>query len=229
MKDLGKTKLCLDLQIKYFPNGMLVHQLTYIEKVLKCFPMNKSHSLSSSMVVHSLEVKNNSFRPKEDKKELLGPKIPHLNVFGALAYIANYTLLDIAFSVNLLTRYSFAPTNEVKHVLRYLRETTDMGLFYLKWSKSQLFGYTDVSYLLDPHKAQTQMRYVLTYGGTTISWRSVKQIMETCRLPFIKGNATKLYGDNVVCIAQIKGGFIKGDITKYIFPKFFHTQASRKR
>ena len=132
MKDLGKTKLCLDLQIKYFPNGMLVHQLTYIEKVLKCFPMNKSHSLSSSMVVHSLEVKNNSFRPKEYKEELLSPKIPYLNVIGALTYIANYTLLDIAFSVNLLTRYSFAPTNEVKHVLRYLRETTDMGLFYLK-------------------------------------------------------------------------------------------------
>ena len=92
-----------------------------------------------------------------------------------------------------------------------------------------MFGYTYVSYLLDPHKAQTQTRYVLTYGGTIISWRSVKQIMETCRLPFIKGNATKLYGDNVVCIAQIKGGFIKGDITKYIFPKFFHTHKLQEK
>ena len=117
MKDLRKTKLCLDLQIKYFPNRMLVHQLTYTEKVLKCFHMNKSHSLSSSMVVHSLEVKYNSFRPKEYNEELIGPKILYLNVIGALVYIANYTLLDIAFFVNLLTRYSFAPTNEVKHVL----------------------------------------------------------------------------------------------------------------
>ena len=30
MKDLGKTKFCLSLQIKYFPNGVIVHQSTYI-------------------------------------------------------------------------------------------------------------------------------------------------------------------------------------------------------
>ena len=30
MKDLGKTKFCLGLQIEHFPNGVLVHQSTYI-------------------------------------------------------------------------------------------------------------------------------------------------------------------------------------------------------
>ena len=39
----------------------------------------------------------------------------------------------------------------------------------------------------------------------------------------IKDNATKLHEDNVVCITLIKGGFIKGDRTKHIFPKFFYT------
>ena len=29
-------------------------------------------------------------------------------------------------------------------------------------------------------------------------------IQETCGLPSIRGNATKLHEDNVVCIAQIK-------------------------
>ena len=32
----------------------------------------------------------------------------------------------------------------------------------------------------------------------------IQHIQETCGLPFIKGNATKLHEDNVVCIAQIK-------------------------
>ena len=35
MKDLGKTKYCLDLQIKHKSNGILIHQSTYVEKVLK--------------------------------------------------------------------------------------------------------------------------------------------------------------------------------------------------
>ena len=36
------------------------------------------------------------------------------------------------------------------------------------------------------------MRYVFIYGDMTISWRSIKQIMETCGLSSIKGNAIKL-------------------------------------
>ena len=35
MKDLGKTRYCLGLQIEYYSNGILIHQSTYIEKVLK--------------------------------------------------------------------------------------------------------------------------------------------------------------------------------------------------
>ena len=65
MKDLGKTKFCLGLQIEHFPNGVLVHQSTYIKKVLKHFYMDKAHHLTSPMVVWSLDVKNDSFRPCE--------------------------------------------------------------------------------------------------------------------------------------------------------------------
>ena len=51
MKDLGKTKFCLGLQIEHFPNGVLVHQSIYIKKVLKRFYIDKTYHLSSPMVV----------------------------------------------------------------------------------------------------------------------------------------------------------------------------------
>ena len=44
-----------------------------------------------------------------------------------------------------------------------------MGLFYSKKSKHELFGYADVGYLSDPHKARSQTGYVFNYNGTTIS------------------------------------------------------------
>jgi hypothetical protein len=54
--------------------------------------------------------------------------------------------------------------------------------------------------------------------------RSVIQyIREKCGLSSIKDNPTILYEDNVACITQIRGGYIKGDRTKYILPKFFYT------
>ena len=72
--------------------------------------MDKSHPLSSLMVVRSLKVTKNSFRPKEENEELFGPEVPYFSVIGALIYLANYTKPNIAFSVNLLTRYNSTPT-----------------------------------------------------------------------------------------------------------------------
>ena len=106
MKDLGKTKYCLSLQIEYCSNGVFIHQSTYTKKVLKRFYMDKSHPLSSPMVVRSLEVTKDPFRPKEENEELLGLEIPYLSAIGTLMFLENYTRLDIAFSVNLLARYN---------------------------------------------------------------------------------------------------------------------------
>ncbi|KAL6329106.1 hypothetical protein AAG906_007652 [Vitis piasezkii] len=146
MKDLRKTKF------------FLVHQSTYIKKVLKCFYIDKAHHLCSPMVVRSLYMKNDSFRHCEKDEELLGHEVPYLSVIGALMYLANCTRPDIVFSVNLLARYKSAPIqrhwNDIKHILRYLS---------------------------DPHKGRSQSR-----------------------------------------------GYIKGDRTKHVSPKFFYTHELRK-
>ena len=180
IKDLGKTKYCLGLQIEHCSYGVLIHQ-SNIEKVMKRFHLDKSHPLSSPMVVRSLEVTKDSFRPKEENEELFGPEVPYLSAIGALMYLANYTRPDIAFLVNLLARYMSASTkrhwNEIKHVLRYLRGTCDIGLFYSKTLEPQFFGYADADYLSDPCKARSQTRYIFTYEKIAISWRSVKQTM----------------------------------------------------
>ena len=92
--------------------------------------MDKSHPLSSPLVIRLLEVTKDPFRPKEENEEFLGHEVPYLSAIGELMYLANYTRPDIAFSVNLLARYSLAPTkrhwNGIKHVLRYRRRTWDM-------------------------------------------------------------------------------------------------------
>ena len=143
--------------------------------------MDKSHPINSPIVVCSLEVNKNPFRRKEENEELFDPKVSYLNAIGALMYLANCTRPDIAFFVNLLARYSSVLTkrhwNEIKYVLQYLRGTSDVGLYYLKESKSQLIGYVYAGYLLDLYKTRSQMRYIFTYGGMIISWKSVKQTM----------------------------------------------------
>ncbi|KAK8505395.1 hypothetical protein V6N12_067362 [Hibiscus sabdariffa] len=156
MKDLGKTRFCLGLHIEHLTNGILVHQSTYIEKMLKRFYMHNAHPLSTPMVVRSLDVKKDLFRPREKDEDILGPEVPYLSAIGALMYLSSHTRPDISFAVNLLARFSSYPTrrhwNGVKHIFRYLQ-----------------------GYLSDPHNARSQTGYVFTYGDTAISWHSMKQ------------------------------------------------------
>jgi hypothetical protein len=110
MKDLGETKFCLGLQIEHLPEGIFVHQLTYCKKVLEGFNMIKAHPLKTPMVVRSLEIDTDPFRPKNDDEKSLGPEVPYLSAIGALMYLVNCTRPDIAFAVNLLARYNADPT-----------------------------------------------------------------------------------------------------------------------
>ena len=65
--------------------------------------MDKAHPLSSPMVVRSLDMKKDPFRPYENGEELLGPKVPYLNAFGALMYFDNLSTYFFFF-FNLLAR-----------------------------------------------------------------------------------------------------------------------------
>ncbi|KAI3692362.1 hypothetical protein L6452_32176 [Arctium lappa] len=194
MKDLGKKKFCLGLQIEHLKGGILVHQETYIEKVLKRFYMDKSHPMSTPMVVRSLDVEKDPFRHPTDNEDILDPEVPYLSAIGALMFLAGHTRPDISFSLNLLSRYSSCPTkrhwNGIKQIFRYLQGTKDLGLYFDNPSKTGLIGFTDAGYLSDPH--------------------------------------TVLYEDNAACIAQLKEGYIKGDRTKHILPKFFFTHDLQK-
>ena len=159
MKDLRKTKFCLGLQIEHLKSEIFVHQSNYTKKVLKRFYMDTAHPLSSQMVIWSLNIKDDRFRPQEENEEILGLEVPYLNVIDALMYLANYTRPDIAFSVNLLARYSNAPTkrhwNGIKHLFRYLKGTIDLGLLFQSGNDVILTGYAYAGYLSDPHMTKS--------------------------------------------------------------------------
>ena len=65
VKDLGKTKLYLGLELEHKANGIIVHQSAYTKRVLKCFYMDKAYPLSTPMVVRLLEPHKDPFRLKE--------------------------------------------------------------------------------------------------------------------------------------------------------------------
>jgi hypothetical protein len=66
MKDLGRTKFCLGLQVEHLHTSILVHQSAYVQKILKKFNMDKAYLARTPMIVHALEKDKDPFRPKEE-------------------------------------------------------------------------------------------------------------------------------------------------------------------
>jgi hypothetical protein len=98
IKDLGQTKFFLGLQLEHLPTRILVYQSAYIQTVFEKFNMDKSYPSKTPMIVWSLELKTDQFRPQDEGEEILGPHYPYLSAM----YLANCTRPDIAFVVNLL-------------------------------------------------------------------------------------------------------------------------------
>jgi hypothetical protein len=71
MKDLGKTKFCLGLKLEHLLTGILIHQFSYVQKVLEKFNMDKSYPTKTPIVVRALEKDTDPFRPKQEGEEVL--------------------------------------------------------------------------------------------------------------------------------------------------------------
>lgn len=72
--------------------------------------MNKAYTLSTLLVIQSLDPIKDLFRLKEDNEQVPGPEVPYLNVIGALKYLTKCSRSGIAFPLNLLVKFSFEPT-----------------------------------------------------------------------------------------------------------------------
>ncbi|CAL9025328.1 unnamed protein product [Prunus brigantina] len=171
-------KLNIVWACRSIPNGILVHQSAYTKKNLKRFYMDNAHSLSTPMVVRSLDRNKDPFHPKEDDE-----------MIGALLYLAQCTRPDIAFSVNLLVSQTLVATSS---------------------------NHAEILALCEASRECVWLRSL------------VHHIRKTCDLSSTTKAPTIMYEDNTACIAQIKEGFIKGDRTKHISPKFFYLHELQK-
>ena len=70
MKDFGQTKFFLDLQLEHFNSGIFIPSCICPENIEK-FNMDKSYPAKTPMVVRSLDIEKDPFRPRKEGEEIL--------------------------------------------------------------------------------------------------------------------------------------------------------------
>ena len=108
-------------------------------------------------------------------------KVPYANVVGCLMYSTICTRLDLAFATSLIWRFMSNPGEEhwnaIKWVFRYVKRTTNYGLYYRRSEKNgdHLIGFCDSDYYDDLDKRRSLASYCVTLFGNVISWKASLQ------------------------------------------------------
>lgn len=172
IKDLGKAKNCLGIEITQDQDGIKLSQCRYIMNILKRFGMEHGNPISTPADPNR-EKETSEIEEHEMKIER-----PYRQLVGALIYLAVATRPDIAHVASYLGQFNHGHTEKhwtaAKRVLRYLRGTLNYSLHF-KYSQNPIIGYTDADWGGCQLDRRSYTGYVFLMCGAAISWRSSKQ------------------------------------------------------
>ena len=171
----------IGIQVTKTENGIKLHLTDYIENMLRRHNMDGCHSTSLPMDP-GFEISQDPPPTSEEERVALS-KLPYASIIGELLWICRCCRPDIMFAVAILSRftscYSRRHFNALKHVLRYLRGTTSMGLEYAVSEaldlNNCLISYSDSDYAASKDDRKSTSGGIVYLGNCPISWSTRKQ------------------------------------------------------
>ena len=138
MSMMVELNFFLGLQIKQFQHGTFLFQSKYCQELLKKFDMENCKEATTSIATGCYL--------DTDERGANVDQTKYRGLIGSLLYMT-ISRLDIMFNVCLCTRYQANPKEShymaAKRILKYLKGTIDVGLWYPSEVSLNLFGYFD--------------------------------------------------------------------------------------
>ncbi|GJU28752.1 retrovirus-related pol polyprotein from transposon TNT 1-94 [Tanacetum coccineum] len=167
MNMMGKLNFFLGLQIKQIEDGIFFNQSNYIKEMLKKFGLEDSKSMKTPM--------SSDTKLTKDKKCESVDSTKYRGMIGSLLYLTA-SRPDIMFSVCLCARFQEAPKTSylkvVKHIFRYIKGTTHLGLWYPKGTDIETVVYADSDHAGDYVDRKSTSGICTFVGCCLTSWFS---------------------------------------------------------
>jgi hypothetical protein len=170
MSMTGELNFFLGLQIKQTEEGIMIHQQKYIKELIKKYKLENAKTNNTPMGIAT--------RLDEDPSGTCIDQSMYRGMIGSLLYLTT-SRPDISFSVGLCARFQANPKEShltaVKRILRYLKGTDDLSLFYPRSDSFDLNSFTDADYAGDLVNRKSTSGMVQFLGPCLVSWGSKKQ------------------------------------------------------
>jgi hypothetical protein len=170
MKDLGPLHHFLGITVERRPNGLFLHQRTYMLDIIKRAVMVDCNPCTTPVDLQA-KLADDSGTPVANASQFQ-------SIAGALQYLT-FTRPDIAYAVQQICLHmhdSREPhLTAMKRILRYLRGTPDFGLLLRRLSSSDLIVYTDADWADCPDTHRSTSGYAVFVGDNLVSWSTKRQ------------------------------------------------------
>ena len=168
-RDMGEAKFCVGIEIVRRRNEITLIQRKYINDALKRYGMYDAKGVNTPGNV------NEQLTLGETSYDV---GVPYRELIGTLMYLSVTSRPDIMNRVVYLAQFASAYQHEhwiaAKRILRYLKETINLGLTFRKGSFN-LTGYADADWGSDINDRKSYTGYVFILSNAAIAWKSRKQ------------------------------------------------------
>ncbi|KAM0012264.1 putative RNA-directed DNA polymerase [Helianthus debilis subsp. tardiflorus] len=170
MKDLGRLKYFLGIEVLRSKRGIFICQKKYILDMLAETGMIDCKPADTPMMVnHKLQMEEGA---KLVKKEM------YQRLVGKLIYLSHIRP-DIAYAVSVVSQFMHQPQiahmEAVCRIMRYLKGTIGHGVLFKSNGHLKIQGYTDADWAGDKGDRRSTSGYFTLVGGNLVTWRSKKQ------------------------------------------------------
>ncbi|KAJ0868636.1 putative RNA-directed DNA polymerase [Helianthus annuus] len=167
MTDIGVLSYFLGLEVTQRSDGVFLSQQKYARDLLKRFGMDHCKVVSTPI---------NDKLQADDGGEA-ADEYGFRSLVGGLIYLT-HSRPDIAYAVGIISRYMQRPSvyhmGAAKRVLRYVAGTINLGLWYGKYDRVSLTGYTDSDWANSLEDRKSLSAHVFSVGTAAVAWSSKK-------------------------------------------------------
>jgi hypothetical protein len=175
LTNMGLLRHFVGLQVDYFDTHLTIHQHDYAEKL--CDTFDDNDYIYSTPYDPNIKFSQTQ-QPTTDKEKANMSKYPYRQLLGSLLYLL-ITRPELYFIVIELTRFVANPGlvhwTAAIHILRYVKQTTSVGLILNKVQHLKLTVYTDSDWASNVDDRKSTCGYIIYLGCFPIVWRSRRQ------------------------------------------------------